>query len=86
MPASADDAERIGKLEKENQVLLKRLDALEGMAKKEIILASGDGPKTMVVKALSSINISSPRASRTRISKRFTRRSAILIIRPLSLP
>jgi hypothetical protein len=58
LPASADDAERIAKLEQENQALLKRLDALEDVAKKEGILPSGDAPKTMVVKALSSINIS----------------------------
>ena len=46
------------KIERENQELRKRLEALEHMAQKEGIMASGEAPKTMPVAALSSINIS----------------------------
>ena len=46
------------KIERENQELRKRLEALEHMAQREGIMASGEAPKTMPVAALSSINIS----------------------------
>ena len=45
-------------IERENPELRKRLEALEHMAQKEGIMASGEAPKTMPVAALSSINIS----------------------------
>ena len=53
----AQDAGRMEKLEKENQDLRKRLDSLEGVAKKEGILPSGAKPATGL-KALSEINVS----------------------------
>ena len=56
--ALAAEADRFDKLEKENQQLRQRLETLEGLAKKEGILPSGEAPKTMPVKALSDIRIS----------------------------
>ena len=59
-PVFADDAERIEKLEQENQALQRRLSALESMAQKEGILPSGDaatdGKKSVL--ALSDITLS----------------------------
>jgi len=52
---SAANAGRLEKLEKENEELRKRLDALEGIAPGA---TSGGGPKAVPVKALSSINVS----------------------------
>ena len=56
LPAFAQDATRLEKLESENRELRNRLDALEGVAKKEGILSSENKPKT--VSALSDITIS----------------------------
>lgn len=53
----AQDAARVDKVEKENAELKKRLETLENLAKKEGILASGEGAK-MPVAALSDITIS----------------------------
>jgi hypothetical protein len=58
LPAMADDASRLEKLEKENQELHKRLDMLEAVAQKEGLVPSGEAAKWSPVKALSSINIS----------------------------
>jgi hypothetical protein len=55
-PAFAQDATRLEKVEKENQELRSRLDALEGIAKKEGILPSGPAHKT--VSAMSDITVS----------------------------
>ncbi len=52
----APDLNRLDKLEKENQTLKARLDSLEGLAKKEGIVPSGEKPES--VKALSDITIS----------------------------
>ena len=57
-PSAAVEAAKMEKIERENQELRKRLEALEHMAQKEGIMASGEAPKTMPVAALSSINIS----------------------------
>ena len=51
------NAVRMERLERENQELLKRLDMLEGMAKKEGLLPS-EGPPKHTVKALSELQIS----------------------------
>src|SRR5437016_10213140 len=51
------NAVRMERLEKENQELLKRLDTLEGMAKKEGLLPS-EGSPTHTVKALSELQLS----------------------------
>src|SRR5258706_10463222 len=56
LPAMAQDTARMEKLEKENQELRRRLDALESVAQKEGILPKADA--TGLVKALSTINIS----------------------------
>jgi hypothetical protein len=53
----SQEASRLEKLEQENQDLRKRLDALEGMSRKEGILPSGN-PASMPVTALSAVNIS----------------------------
>ena len=60
MPAFADDANRIEKLEQENQALQRRLSALEAIAQKEGILPSGDASTDgkKAVSALSDITIS----------------------------
>jgi hypothetical protein len=55
--AFAEDAGRMEKVEKENQELRNRLDALETVAKKEGILTSGT-PAPKLVSALSDISIS----------------------------
>ena len=55
--AFAQDAARVDKVEKENQELRNRLDALEAIAKKEGILPSGDSAPRLV-KAMSDITIS----------------------------
>lgn len=57
-PTAAAEAAKMEKIERENQELRKRLEALEHMAQKEGVMASGEAPKTMPVAALSSINIS----------------------------
>ena len=57
-PSAGSEAAKMEKIERENQELRKRLEALEHMAQKEGIMASGEAPKTMPVAALSSINIS----------------------------
>lgn len=57
-PTASSEAAKMEKIERENQELRKRLEALEHMAQKEGIMASGEAPKTMPVSALSSINIS----------------------------
>jgi hypothetical protein len=54
---AAPDGTRLEKLEKENQDLRKRLDALEAIAQKEGILPSGN-PAPKFVSALSDITIS----------------------------
>lgn len=54
---SADEAARLDKLEKENQALRSRLDSLEGLAKKEGIVPSGDA-KSESVKALGDVMLS----------------------------
>jgi hypothetical protein len=51
------NAVRMERLEKENQELLKRLDMLEGMAKKEGLMPS-EGAPTHTVKSLSELQIS----------------------------
>ncbi|MFO1497369.1 MAG: outer membrane beta-barrel protein [Verrucomicrobiota bacterium] len=56
MPIHAQDAARVDKVERENQELKQRLDALEAMAKKEGIVPSGQAPK--MVSALSDISLS----------------------------
>jgi hypothetical protein len=54
--ATAQDAGKVDKVEKENQALRSRLDALEAVAKKEGILPSGQAPK--LVNAMSDITLS----------------------------
>lgn len=58
-PAIGQSADRAGleRLEKENQELRKRLDALEAVAKKEGVLPSGEA-QALPVKALSEITVS----------------------------
>ena len=55
---SGQDASRVEKLEKENQDLRRRLEALEAAAQKEGIVPSGEAPKNFMVKALSEITLS----------------------------
>lgn len=57
-PSAGYEAAKMEKIERENQELRKRLEALEHLAQKEGIMASGEAPKSMPVAALSSINIS----------------------------
>src|SRR5512138_2255150 len=57
MPALAQDAARMEKLEKENQDLKQRLEALEHVAQKEGILPSGGSPLKPVT-ATSGITLS----------------------------
>ena len=57
-PTAVSEAAKMEKIERENQELRKRLEALEHMAQREGIMASGEAPKTVPVAALSSINIS----------------------------
>jgi hypothetical protein len=52
------DPARLEKLEQENQDLRKRLEALEHLAQKEGIMASGETSKASPVKALSDITLS----------------------------
>lgn len=54
----AQDAAKLDKLEKENSDLKRRLELLEAVAQKEGIMPSGDGTKTLPVKALSDMTIS----------------------------
>ncbi len=56
LSAFADDASKLDKLAQENQDLKNRLDALEGVAKKEGILPSAD-PSPKIVTAMSDISI-----------------------------
>ncbi len=55
---SAPEGEKLEKLEKENQDLQRRLQALESMAQKEGLLASADDSKGMPIKALSETTLS----------------------------
>ena len=57
IPAWADDADRLKKLEEENQALKNRLDSLEQVAQKEGILAGGTG-STNLVKSMSGMELS----------------------------
>ena len=57
LSAVADDAAKLDKLAQENTDLKNRLDALEGVAKKEGILPSAD-PSPRIVTAMSDISIS----------------------------
>ncbi len=57
MLGSAQDADRVQKLEQENTALKSRLDALEAVAQKEGLLPSGD-TTSKLVSAMSEISIS----------------------------
>lgn len=54
--AQTTDGDAITSLQQQNQALQQRLDALEGMAKKEGLLPSGESPK--LVSAMSNMTIS----------------------------
>lgn len=54
----AQDAAKLDKLEKENSDLKRRLELLEAVAQKEGIMPSGDGAKTLPVKAMSDMTLS----------------------------
>jgi hypothetical protein len=56
-PVLAQDASRVDRLEKENQELRQRLEAIENVAQKEGLLPSGQ-PAPHFVKALSEISLS----------------------------